>query len=198
MRKSLGGSRRSRLRAAAERPPGNIAGSRESAEYGSVRTLSTGLALLVLLVARAGPVAAQAASARVAVQPLDGTAGAALRQQISRLVRGHGFQVLTSIPRVRGTAQYPEIARDHRLAAFVTCDLEEHRTRRTLTILIWDGARGDVLGRWSASGSAKAVAKALAKGFWKHLGPALEKAQAPESDEVAPAPPMRIDAGSPI
>jgi hypothetical protein len=121
-----------------------------------------------------------------------------MRQQIARLVRGHGFQVLTSIPRVEGTAQYPAVARDHRLAAFVTCDLEEHKTRQTLTILIWDGARGDVLGRWSASGSIKALSKALARGFWKHLGAALERAQAPESDELAPAPPMRIDASNAI
>jgi len=151
-----------------------------------------------MVVASAGAAAASESTPRVAVQPLEGTAGPSLRQQIARLVRGHGFQVLTSIPRVDGTAQYPAVARDHRLAAFVTCDLEEHKTRQTLTILIWDGARGDVLGRWSARGSARALAKMLSKEFWKKLGPALEKAQAPESTELEEAPPMRIDAGTPL
>jgi hypothetical protein len=175
-----------------------IAGNKKSAEDDLVRILFSGLVVLVVLIARASPAGAQAASARVAVQPLDGTVGPPLRQQITRLVRGHGFQVLTSIPRVQGTSQYPEVARNHRLAAFVTCDLEEHRARQTLTILIWDGAHGDVLGRWSASGSLKALSKALAKNFWKRLGPALERAQAPVSTELEEAPPMRIDAGSAI
>jgi len=150
-----------------------------------------------MVVASTGTAAAET-SPRVAVQPLEGPVGASLRQQIARLVRDHGYRVLTSLPRVRGTSQYPEIARDHQLAAFVTCDLEEHRARQTLTILIWDGARGDVLGRWSARGSAKALAKALSRDFWKKLGPALESAQAPESTDLEEAPPMRIDAGSPI
>jgi hypothetical protein len=162
-----------------------------------VRILFAGLIALSLLVAIAGTAAAQP-SPRVAVQPLEGPAGASLRQQIARLVRDHGFRVLTSLPRVEGTSQYPEIARNHQLAAFVTCDLEEHKTRQTLTILIWDGARGDVLGRWSARGSVKALAKTLSREFWKKLGPALEKAQTPESTELGEAPPMRIDAGSPV
>jgi len=179
-------------------PHWKIAGPRESAEYDLVRILFAGLVALVMVVASAGAAAAAESTPRVAVQPLDGTAGASLRQQIARLVRDHGFHVLTSLPRVDGTAQYPAVARDHRLAAFVTCDLEEHRARQTLTILIWDGARGDVLGRWSARGSAKALAKALSRDFWKKLGPALESAQAPESTDLEEAPPMRIDAGSPI
>ena len=160
-----------------------------------MRILSAGLVAVSLLVASIGTVAAQT-SPRVAVQPLEGPAGASLRQQIARLVRDHGFRVLTSLPRVQGTSQYPEIARDHQLAAFVTCDLEEHKARQTLTILIWDGARGEVLARWSARGSQKTVAKTLSREFWKKLGPALEKAQTPESTELGEAPPMRIDAGS--
>ncbi len=162
-----------------------------------MRILWLGSIAWLWVVASAGSVAAEPVP-RVAVQPLEGPVGSSLRQQIARLVRGHGFQVLTSIPRVAGTAQYPEVARDHRLAAFVTCDLEDHKRRQTLTILIWDGARGDVLARWSASGSVKAVSKALSRNFWKHLGPALERAQTPESNELEPAPPMRIDAGSPV
>jgi hypothetical protein len=163
-----------------------------------VRILFAGSVALVMVVANAGTASAIESTPRVAVQPLEGPVGASLRQQIARLVRDHGFHVLTSLPRVDGTAQYPEVARDHRLAAFVTCDLEEHKTRQTLTILIWDGARGDVLGRWSARGSAKALAKMLSREFWKKLGPALEKAQAPLSTELEEAPPMRIDAGSPV
>jgi hypothetical protein len=147
--------------------------------------------LMLLSLAGSGS-AAGAPTLRVSVQPLEGPVGAALRQQIARLLRGHGFQVLTSIPRVEGTGQYLTLARDHRLAAFVAGDLEEHRTRQTLTILIWDGAQGSVLARWSASGPARQLPRLLAKGFWKHLGPALDKARAPESNVLPPAPPVRM------
>lgn len=163
-----------------------------------MRILLTGAVGMLILVGFAahGGRAWAASSDRVSVQPLDGPVGASLRQQIARLVRGHGFRVLTSIPRVGGTAQYVTLARDHHLAAFVAGDIEEHRTRQTLTILIWDGASGSVLARWSASATGRALPKMLARGFWKHLGPALEKAQAPPSNELPPAEPMRIDAGA--
>jgi hypothetical protein len=157
-----------------------------------------GAVVLLLSLARGGGAAAGAPvpAARVSVQPLEGPVGASLRAQIARLVRVHGFRVVTSIPRVQGTGQYLTLARDHRLAAFIATDLEELRTRRTptiaLTILIWDGARGSVLGRWSASGPPRQLPKVLARGFWKHLGPALQQARAPESEVLAPAPPMRI------
>jgi len=168
----------------------------DSGDYDQVRILLAGTVVMVMLVGSVsrGGRAWAATSERVAVQPLEGPVGASLRQQIARLVRGHGFRVLTSIPRVGGTAQYVTLARDHHLAAFVAADIEEHRTRQTVTILIWDGASGSVLARWSASASGRALPKLLARGFWKHLGPALEKAQAPPSNELPPAEPMRIDA----
>lgn len=163
--------------------------------HGRSLVVVRGLVLLLSL-ARGGGSVARAAAPRVSVQPLDGPVGASLRAQIARLVRAHGFRVVTSIPRVQGTGQYLTLARDHRLAAFIAADLEEIRTRRTptiaVTILIWDGAQGSVLGRWSASGPVRHLPKLLAKGFWKHLGPALEQARTPESEVLAPAPPMRI------
>ena len=169
-----------------------------SGDDGVVRAVLPSISLLVVAVVAggvAGPAPAVAAVARISVQPVEGPVGPVLRQQIARLVRGHGFRVVTSIPRVAGTGQYLSLARDHRLAAFVTGDLEEHRTRQTLTILIWDGAGGSVVGRWSASGPTKQLPRLLARGFWKHLGSALERAQAPLSAEpLPPAPPMRIDA----
>jgi len=150
------------------------------------------LALLLL----AGRAAAQ--TPLVAVQPFEGPSGASVRQQIARMVRGHGFRVVTSIPRVEGTGQYPTLARDHQVAAFVTGDLEDRKTRNTITVLVWDGARGAVLARWSTSAPPKKLAKALARGFWKHLGRAIESAQCPPPSEPPPAPPMRIDAGNEI
>src|SRR5438552_10004361 len=70
---------------------------------------------------------------RVSVQPFTqspanagvGELGPALRAQIARLLRERGARVLTSVPRVAGTGQYPSLAHDNRLAAFVTGDLEE-------------------------------------------------------------------------
>lgn len=135
---------------------------------------------------------------RVSVQPIEGDLGPALRGQVARLLRGRGCRVVTTLPRVAGTGQYPGLAKDHRLAAFVTADLEEGRGRQSITFLVWDGASGSVLGRWTASGSSKNLPKAVAKGFWKALGPRFEGAQAPPSDELEPAPPMFVDAGEPL
>jgi hypothetical protein len=135
---------------------------------------------------------------RVSVQPIEGDLGPALRGQVARLLRGRGCRVVTTLPRVAGTGQYPGLAKDHRLAAFVTADLEEGRGRQSITFLVWDGASGSVLGRWTASGSSKNLPKAVAKGFWKALGPRFEGAQAPPSDELEPAPPMYVDAGEPL
>ena len=137
-------------------------------------------------------------AARVSVQPFDGDTGPALRQQIVRLLRGRGFRVVTSIARVGGTGQYLSLARDHRLAAFVTGDMQEGRRRSSITFLVWDGASGSVLGRWEVSAPSRKLASTIGKGFWKHLGPAFDGAQPPPSDELPPAPPMRIDAGSPL
>ena len=152
----------------------------------------------VLLAAAAAPVHAQPA-ARVSVQPFDGTAGLALRQQIARLLRGRGYRVVTSIARVGGTGQYLSLARDHRLAAFATGDSEERPRRHIVTCLVWDGASGSVRARWSASAAPKQLAKTVCKGFWKHLGSALDGAQPPEIEKpMAPAPTMYIDAGQPL
>jgi hypothetical protein len=135
---------------------------------------------------------------RVAVQPFGGELGPALRGQIARLLRGRGARVLTTLPRVGGTGQYLTLARDNRLAAFVTGDLDERPHRATITFLVWDGASGSVLGRWTASAAPKNLPKAIAKGFWKALGARFEGAQAPPSDTVEEAPPMYVNAGEPL
>jgi hypothetical protein len=135
---------------------------------------------------------------RVSVQPINGDAGPAVRAQIARLLRGRGCRVVTTIPRVEGTGQYLEMAKDHRVAAFVSADLEEGAHSNRVTFLVWDGATGNVLGRWSASGAPKNLAKAIAKGFWKSLGARVSGAQAPASEELGEAPPMYVNAGEPL
>jgi hypothetical protein len=149
---------------------------------------------LIGLLAAPAPAVAQPA-ARVSVQPFDGEDGPALRQLIARLLRGRGYRVITSIARVDGTGQYLTLARDHRVTAFVTGDLEERPRRHCVTFLVWNGASGSVLARWSAAAPPRRLGKAVAKGFWKHLGPALDGALPPPPSELEPAPPMRIDAG---
>jgi hypothetical protein len=67
-----------------------------------------------------------------------------------------------------------------------------------VTFLVWDGASGNVLGRWSASAASKNLAKVVAKGFWKSLGPRFEGAQAPASEELGEAPPIYVNAGEPL
>jgi hypothetical protein len=159
--------------------------------------------------ARAQPTGASA-RARVSVQPFNeqpggkvggkvgGDLGPALRDQIARLLRAHGYQAVTTVPRVGGTGQYLELAKDHRLTAFVTADLEEGRHRACVTFLLWDGATGSVQGRWSVSAGAKKLPKAVSKGFWKYFGPRFEGVHPPPSDELEPAPPMYVNAGTPL
>lgn len=177
-----------------------------------VRALTRGvLVVVVLVVAAAAPAVARARGRsvraaeahvapglRVAVQPIAGEHGPALRGQIARLLRARGCRVVTSLSGVTGTSQYVTLAKDNRLAAFVSADLQEGRTRQSVTFLVWDGASGNVLGRWSASAGSKNLAKIVAKGFWKSLGPRFEGAQAPASEELGEAPPIYVNAGEPL
>ena len=152
---------------------------------------------------------ASGTGAKVAVQPFAGSTAAAspdsitslraLRGLVVRIVRGRGFRTMTSLPRYDGTGQYPSLARDHHLAAFVTADLEERGRWQRITFLVWNGVTGSVLGRWTASAPATVLASAVGKGFWQHLGPALQKAEAPPLPPgMDRAPPMRIDASDPM
>jgi len=165
-----------------------------------VRALALGATLLALTIAVA-PARALAARApgggRVSVQPIDGQLGPALRGEIARLLRGHGYRAVTTLSRVGGTGEYLTLARDHHLAAFVTADLEEGRRSARITFLVWDGVTGSVQGRWTASASARRLPKIVAKGFWKTLGPRFQNLEAPPSDDLAPAAPMYVNAGEP-
>jgi hypothetical protein len=151
--------------------------------------------LIVAAPARAQPVGARA---RVSVQPIEGDHGPAVRDQIARLLKARGFGIVMSLPRVGGTGQYLTLAKDHKLTAFVSADLVEGRHHDTVTFLLWDGATGSVQGRWSASASSKKLGKAIAKGFWKYFGPRFEGLEPPPSDELEPAAPMYVNAGTPI
>jgi hypothetical protein len=153
--------------------------------------------LLAAIVFLAAPLAL--AGPRVAVQPFSGpdADSRAVRSHVARIVASHGFAVLTSIPAVSGTGQYPQIARDRELKAFIVADIVQRGTRLAMTFLIWQGIDGSVVGRWETAAYREKLATALKKDFWKRLGPAIAKALAPPSTRLAPAPPMRIDAGSP-
>ena len=140
-----------------------------------------------------------AVKGKVAVQPIDGPANtSALRSLVVRIVRGRGFRAVTNLPRYEGTGQYPGLARDHHLAAFVTADVEERGPWQRVTFLVWNGATGSVLGRWTASGPARVLPRTVGRGFWTHLGPAVLKAEAPAPAVLGPAPPMRIDASDQV
>jgi hypothetical protein len=151
-----------------------------------------------LRVPRKATVPAPAPGTRVAVQPINGSVGPGLRAQLARLLQQRGFRVLTSVPAASGTSQYPDMAREHRLAAFLVTDVTEHGHSATITFLVWRGSDGGVADRWSVWASDKKLGRAVAKGFWQHLGHALADCKAPPSDELGPAPPMRIDAGEPL
>ena len=136
--------------------------------------------------------------AKVAVQPFDGPGQntGELRDLVVRIVRGRGFRPMTSLPHYDGTGQYPSLARDYTLAAFVTADMEERGQWQSITFLVWNGVSGSVLGRWTASARSPVLARAVGKGFWQHLGPAISRAEAPPPANLPPAPPLRIDAST--
>jgi hypothetical protein len=156
-----------------------------------LRLLPAAIVVLATSLAWAGP--------RVAVQPFSGPDedSRLVRHQVAHIVANHGFAVLTSIPAVSGTAQYPQLARDRELKAFVVADIEPKGKRLAMTFLVWQGIDGSVVGRWEIAAYKEKLARVLKKDFWKRLGPAIAKAMAPPSTRLAPAPPMRIDASSP-
>jgi hypothetical protein len=156
-----------------------------------LRFMPAAIVLLATHLAWAGP--------RVAVQPFSGpdADSRVVRHHVARIVANHGFRVLTSIPAVSGTGQYPQLARDRELKAFVVADIEQKGNRLAMTFLVWQGADGSVVGRWELAAYKNNLARMLRREFWKRLGPAIAKAVAPPSTRLAPAPIMRIDASSP-
>jgi hypothetical protein len=137
---------------------------------------------------------------RVAVQPIEGQVGAALRSRVAQILRARGFRVVTSLASVTGTAQYPGLAKEHGIAAFVVAGIEEHSRSHAVTFLVWTGSDGSVADRWSLRAPPDALPGAVSRGFWPRLGRALARAKAPPSDNfpnLRPARPMRIDASDP-
>jgi hypothetical protein len=137
------------------------------------------------------------AAPRVAVQPFGGPETEPFRQQVARIVGNHGCKVVTSLRSVSGTSQYPGLAKEKGLSAFVVADADDRGERIVLSFLVWQGLDGSVIGRWEVAGPKKQMGSRLAREFWRRLGPAIGKARAPQSDELSPAPTMRINAGPP-
>jgi hypothetical protein len=138
------------------------------------------------------------AAPRIAVQPFGDVETEPLRKQVAKIVSRHGFRAVTSLPAVSGTSQYPGLAKHKHLSAFVVADVAQKGDQMRVGFLVWQGIDGSVVGRWEVAASKKKIGKTLAKDFWKHLGMAIEKAMGPPSDYLPPAPPMRINAGSPL
>src|ERR1017187_7951634 len=79
------------------------------------------------------------AAPRVAVQPFGGPETEPLRRQVANIVGRHGFHVLTSLAPVSGTSQYPGLAKNKHLSAFVVGEVVEKGKRISLSFLIWQG-----------------------------------------------------------
>jgi hypothetical protein len=152
---------------------------------------------LVLATLGVGASTAQARSPQIAIQPVRGApdlVGASLRSQIARLVRARGYRVVTTIPSVESPAEYSALARDRRVTAFVVSDLDWSKSRHRLTMMVLDGEQGSVLGLWSVSAPVNNPGKFLASRFWKRVGPALEKARAPEPPVIPSTTGMELGA----
>jgi hypothetical protein len=141
-------------------------------------------------------VPAPAPGTRVSVQPIGGAVGPSLRVQLARLLQQKGFRPLISLPAASGTSQYPGMARENRLAAFLVTDVTERGHGVTLTFLVWH-SEGEIADRWTVWAPDKKLWRTVAKGFWQHLGKSLSECKAPPGDEPPP-PPMHINAGEPI
>jgi hypothetical protein len=111
------------------------------------------------------------------------------------VLRSRGFRVVTSLPAVSGTAQYPGLARDRGIAAFVVADVEPHPRTHTATLLVWRGSTGSIADRWSVRAAPHDLPRAVSRGFWPHLRRALTASRTPPSGKLPDAAPMRIDAG---
>jgi hypothetical protein len=132
---------------------------------------------------------------RIAVQPIDGPGGAALRAQVAQILRGRGFRVVTSLAPVTGTAQYPGLAKDNDITAFVVGGIDGHPRRQSVTFLVWTGSDGSVVDRWSVGAPAtKELCGAVSRGFWPRLGRSLTRMRRRVPPRLTPARPMRIDA----
>src|SRR5882724_4311422 len=134
--------------------------------------------LLAVTALVAQPRAADARSA-ISVQPFAGQKSDLLRRQVAGLLRKRGLTVVTSIPRVDDPAQYPPIAREHQVSAFVTGDVSTNgraraRARQTVTFTVWNGATGLKLGKWSATAPPRRLPGVVAHGVLKNLGDALQ------------------------
>src|SRR3569833_1621053 len=131
----------------------------------------------------------------VAVQPIQGAQGAPMRALVSRIVRSRGYRSFTTLPHYDGTGQYPALAREHFLSVFVTGDVDERGRWSSITFLVWSGVSGSVIGRWTAAGPTASLGRTVGRGFWSHLGPAMQRAVAPPDPiDQQQAPTMRIAA----
>jgi hypothetical protein len=153
--------------------------------------------LLVLAALCLGAPPAQAARARVSIQPIAGDGGPRLRSQVVRLVRKRGFRVFTEIPTATGTSQYYTWAREAKLTAFVSGELENLGRRQRATFLVWSGNTGSIVGRWTVTAPTARLPQTVARDFWRRLGRALHRAKPPAQwREPSPGPTLRIDASS--
>jgi hypothetical protein len=155
-------------------------------------TLAAGSALLAsppLAIAERGPA--------VSVQPLEGYNGARVRREVARVVRSRRYRVMTEVPRASGTGQYYTWARELGVTAFVVGELVNlGRQKQQATFLVWSGHNGSVVGRWTVRAPSNRLPRAVARQFWRRLGPALRRAKPPpEWITPSPAPTKRIDAG---
>ena len=162
----------------------------------SARPPALSFAIAVLALAMLAAPAALARP-RVSIQPIEGVGGAQVRATVVRVVRRKGLRVTTGIPRAEGTGQYYTWAREAGVKAFVAGELETRGRRQRATFLVWSGNSGSVVGRWTVAGRTGTLPRQVARGFWRHLGRAVARAQPPAQwREMSPGPTLRINAGS--
>ena len=140
------------------------------------------LATLLLL----SSAAAEAAAKRIGVPKFEGAQEAAVRKQVMRALKAHGYELVRSheIKEALGrpgvgidsSDGLKTLAEELALSAIVTGEVTSKRAK----IVVRDGGDGSILGDASFSGAnSRKLAKVVGLTFWKKLGPDVGRGHVP-------------------
>jgi hypothetical protein len=147
---------------------------------------------LALLVMATGAGLAQAAPKRLGVLNFRGPAEGATRNVVTKVGKAHKYQVVGGQAIAKTASKlhvtlsdndgFRAVAKELGIAAFVTGEV----TKKKAMLTVRSGEDGSVSAEASWAGAnPRKVSKAVAKTFWRRLGPAIERSNAPSGAKQA-------------
>src|SRR5450432_550738 len=151
------------------------------------------LSLGCLALTTAGLSPAQAAPKRLGVMTFRGPGEGATRNVVMKTGKANRYQLVggaqigKTASRLKVTLDsddaFSSVARELGIAAFVTGEV----SKKKATLTVRNGADGSVTAEASWAGpNPRKLSVAVAKTFWKRLGPAIERGKAPSGAKQAP------------